>query len=138
MRRERGRFPSRFLDRILKIGTPEKIVTVATLLITIFILGGGLYNLIYAHAGSLRTIIPAGGGYIFYYPYSINEQTLTMSIGIMMFYAIGAAGLILIYQSTRYVDKPRKAYATLLLGIILAILAYALIEYFYNKKTLGF
>ena len=138
MKRETSRFSSKFLDRILKMETSEKIVTIATLLLTIFILGGGLYNLIYAHAGSLMTIIPIGRGYIFYYPYSINEQTLTMSICIMMFYAIGAVGLILIHQSTKYLDKPRRAYATLLLGITLAILAYALIEYFYNKKISGF
>jgi len=119
------------LDIISRLKFSEKVMMILVLTLTIFILGGGIYDLIYRPVST----IPFMGRYVFYYPYSINEQTLNESITVMIFYVIGTVGMILMYQSTKYTSSPRRAYATLLLGIVLFILGYGLTEVLYRMKV---
>jgi len=128
---KRSRIPSKMLDIISRLKFSEKVMIILVLTLTIFILGGGIYDLIYRPV----SIIPFMGRYVFYYPYSINEQTLNESITVMIFYVIGTVGMILMYQSTKYTSSPRRAYATLLLGIVLFILGYGLTEVLYRMKV---
>lgn len=128
---KRGRIPSKMLDIISRLKFSEKVMIILMLTLTIFILGGGIYDLIYRPVST----IPFMGRYVFYYPYSINEQTLNESITVMIFYVMGTVGMILMYQSTKYMSSPRKAYATLLLGIVLFILGYGLTEVLYRMKV---
>jgi hypothetical protein len=46
----------------------------------------------------------------------------------MMLYGFGVIGLITVYQSTKYAYKPRQAYLWFLVGLILVLLAYVLLE----------
>ena len=128
---KRSRTPSKMLDIISRLKFSEKAMIILVLTLTIFILGGGIYDLIYRPVST----IPFMGRYVFYYPYSINEQTLNESITVMIFYVIGTVGMILMYQSTKYTSSPRRAYATLLLGIVLFILGYGLTEVLYRMKV---
>jgi len=128
---KRSRIPSKMLDIISRLKFSEKVMIILVLTLTIFILGGGIYDLIYRPVST----IPFMGRYVFYYPYSINEQTLNESITVMIFYVIGTVGMILMYQSTKYTSSPRRAYATLLLGIVLFILGYGLTEVLYRMKV---
>ena len=45
-----------------------------------------------------------------------------------MLYAIGFAGLLAVYQSTKYAYKPRQAYMMLIIGVTLLLLAYIFLE----------
>ena len=45
-----------------------------------------------------------------------------------MLYALGFAGLLAIYQSTKYAYKPRQAYMMLIIGVSLLLLAYIFLE----------
>jgi len=64
-----------------------------------------------------------GTGILFFYP-NLQGQFLNESIGVMVAYAIGAVGLLLMYQSTKYAYKPRQAFMMLLSGIVLILIAY--------------
>ncbi|RJS83085.1 hypothetical protein CW709_02290, partial [Candidatus Bathyarchaeota archaeon] len=79
---KRSRIPSKMLDIISRLKFSEKVMMILVLTLTIFILGGGIYDLIYRPVST----IPFMGRYVFYYPYSINEQTLNESITVMIFY----------------------------------------------------
>jgi len=74
------------------------------------------------------------GRVITFYPYGINEQLLGESILVMILYGLGAVGLILTYQSTKFAYKPRQAYMMLLVGVCLIILAYLFVELSLRQK----
>ena len=101
------------------------VIAALTVAVSIFLLGGGIYDLL---EKPLLAIIASGGRIIVYYPYALNEQFLVESIIIMTAYAIGVVGLILTYQSTKYVYRPRQAYIFLLVGCILIIISYIFTE----------
>ncbi len=126
----RGKTLSKILDAISRLIFSERLMIILVLALTVFILSGGVYDLIYRPVST----IPFMGRYVFYYPYSVNEQTLNESLTVIILYAIGILGMILIYQSTRYMSSPRRAYSTLLLGIVLFMLGYALTEVLYRMK----
>jgi hypothetical protein len=46
----------------------------------------------------------------------------------MIFGAIGFAGFLMAYRSTKYAYNPRQAYRFLLVGCILLLIGYILIE----------
>jgi len=92
---------------------------------SIFLLGGGVYDLL---EKPLVAIISSGGRIIVYYPYALNEQFLVESMIIMITYAMGVVGLILTYQSTKYVYRPRQAFILLLVGCVLIVVSYIFAE----------
>jgi hypothetical protein len=92
---------------------------------TLFLLGGGIYNLL---EQPLLAVVDAGGRIITYYPFELNRQLLIESIIVMIFYAIGFVGLVFTYQSTKYVYRARQANRLLLIGCILVVVSYILIE----------
>lgn len=97
---------------------------------SIFLLGGGVYDILEAAAGKLLiAIVTSGGRFIAYYPYSLNEQFLVESIVIMALYAIGIVGFLLAYQSTKYAYRPRQAFMLLMVGCIFIVVAYVFSEY---------
>lgn len=128
---KRNKISSRLFDVASRLKPSGKIIVIVALIVTIFILGGGIYNLIYKPPPGARWM----GRYLFYRRYWLSEQTLNESLTVMIFYALGTLGMILTYQSTRYTSSPRRAYATLALGIALFILGYALTEVLYRMKT---
>jgi len=98
---------------------------------SIFLLGGGVYDIL----EQPLVAIPIGSSkIIFYYPYSVYEQTVLESLYVMMTYGLGVAGVLVIYQSTKYAYKPRQAFIMLLCGVVLILLSYFYIENLINSK----
>ncbi len=55
----------------------------------------------------------------------------------MILYAFGIAGLVIVYQSTKYAYKPRQAYMMFLMGVVLLFLAYVFLEVTIELKLGG-
>jgi len=111
------------------------VFAVAVVAASIFLLGGGIYDIL---EKPYFAIFLEGGRFIGVYPYSLNEQLLAESIFVMLIYAIGAGGFLLTYQSTKYAYRPRQAFMFLLIGVIFIIVAYIAVEYaFLARWRLG-
>lgn len=110
--------------RILTAKPSATIIALILVATVIFLLGGGIYDLI----EQPLLVFPMRGRWIFFYPYTIYEQTVVDSLVAMTVYGIGVAGLLLIYQSTKYAYKPRQALIMLLIGIAFIVLAFLYFE----------
>jgi len=112
----------------LKIATyrPSRSLIAAIVIgISIFLLGGGIYDIFMEPLA----VLPVGAGrFLAYIPYRINEQLLVGSIGVMILYAMGALGLILIYHSTRYVHNLRHASILMAIGAGLLLISFITVE----------
>jgi predicted neutral ceramidase superfamily lipid hydrolase len=106
------------------------VVTSVIIALTIFFLGGGVYDLL----AEPIIAFPLGRRILFFYPYSVHEQAVVESFIIMTSYVLGFLGVFLMYQSTKYAYKPRQAYILLLTGIIFLLIAYIYIENFLWSK----
>jgi len=96
------------------------LIAVVTIALSIFLLGGGVYDIL----EKPYFILPTATGFLVVLPYTLNEQILNESITVMVFYFIGVLGFLLIYQSTQYAYRPRQAFMLLLIGGTLVALAY--------------
>ena len=105
--------PSLFVVAILAVGA------------SLFLLAGGIYDILIQ---PIVAIVASGGRIISFYPYGITEQLLLESVIIMVFYAMGFTGFIIAYRSTKYASNPRQAYRFLLVGCVLLLIAYVLVE----------
>jgi lysylphosphatidylglycerol synthetase-like protein (DUF2156 family) len=105
-------------------------VTVIVIAASIFLLAGGVYNLL----EKPLTLWWTGERFVFYYPYSLNEQFVLESVFIMIFYALGALGFLLTYQSTKYAYRPRQAFILLLTGSLLIFATYICVEYVFMGR----
>ena len=118
------------------VNTKPSLLLFAVLMISvsIFLLGGGIYNLLERPFFAIFI----QGRLIGVYPYSLNEQLLAESIFVMLIYAMGAVGFLLTYQSTKYTYRPCQAFMFLLIGALFIIVAYISIEYaFLARWRLG-
>lgn len=95
------------------------IITFILVSVSIFILGGGVYDVMEQPI----SILPTPSQPIFYYP-GMTDQTLTESINFMFFLIIGFFGGFLCFRSTRYAYRPREARMLLLIGIAMLIFAF--------------
>jgi hypothetical protein len=121
------------LYRTISSSRPSNlIIPFLSIAFTVFLFGGGLYDLI-------MKPLPAvyyGGRFLFLYP-SLSDQFIGDSIVSMTIYALGIIGLLTVYQSTKYVYKPRQAYMMLMIGIVLVMLAYIFLEASLHFKLTG-
>jgi len=101
------------------------VVAISVVAASLFLLGGGIYDILIQ---PIVAIVASGGRIISFYPYGITEQLLLESVIIMVFYAMGFAGFIIAYRSTKYAYSPRQAYRFLLVGCVLLIISYVLVE----------
>jgi len=115
------------MNRLYRAITTAKpsgfVVAVIAVSVAVFFFGGGLYDLI-------MKPLPAvyyGGRFLFLYP-QLTEQFISDSIVAMTVYALGIIGMIAVYQSTKYVYKPRQAYMMLIIGFALVFMAYIFLE----------
>ncbi|MFQ6095805.1 MAG: hypothetical protein ACE5NN_06645 [Candidatus Bathyarchaeia archaeon] len=111
---------------------PYYIIALALAGASIFLLGGGIYDILVKPSpyGVL------GGEIIFFYPQSLQQQLLGGSVIVMVLYALGALGLWMVYRSTRYAHNPRHSAILLFVGMALMVLAFALVEsIIYNYKV---
>jgi hypothetical protein len=112
-------------ERIITSKPSLFLVGVAAVALAFFLLGGGIYDIMIKDVAV--AYFAAGGRMIVYYP-SLSEQFLLESMLIMIFGAIGFAGFLMAYRSTKYAYNPRQAYRFLLVGCILLLIGYILIE----------
>ena len=117
-------------DRIITYKPSIWIIGGTIIAICIFFLGGGIYDIL-VKPGILGQW---QGRILTFYPQRINEQFLMESILVSILYALGAVGLILTYQSTKYVYKPRQAYIMLIVGVSMVTVVYILIEISLRNK----
>jgi hypothetical protein len=108
------------------------ILSVLAMGIAVFLFGGGLYDLIMKPYPAVYY----GGRFVFLYP-QLSEQFISDSLISMILYSLGIAGLIMVYQSTKFAYKPRQAYMMFLIGVVLLFLAYILLENIIYLKTHG-
>jgi len=123
---------SKLYQRISKLKLSTLIISVLVMGFTVFLLGGGLYDVIQAP-------LPAAtyqGRILIVYP-GLSEQFLGDSAVAMMIYSVGIAGILLMYQSTRYAFKPRQAYLMLMIGLVFLFVAYVFLEATIAYKIAG-
>lgn len=108
---------------------------------TIFLLGGGVYDILLAMNPPeylpypYWIFWPTQTGIVFFRP-GLQEELLGGSIIIMLLYALGTGGLLLIYRSTKYLRSPRQAAILLSIGLVFTLVAFALVEWvIYNYKV---
>ena len=91
----------------------------------IFLLGGGIYDILMEPVAA----IPLGSGrFLSFIPYQIHEQLLMGSLAVMILYALGTTGLLLIYRSTRYVRNPRQVSFLTKIGVAFILVSFIAIE----------
>ncbi len=112
-------------EKILTAKPSLFVVAISVVAASLFLLGGGIYDILIQ---PIVAIVASGGRIISFYPYGITEQLLLESVIIMVFYAMGFAGFIIAYRSTKYAYSPRQAYRFLLVGCVLLIISYVLVE----------
>ena len=104
--------------------TPTAFLVVAVgISYAIFLFGGGLYTLI-THPYPSAYV---NGQFYFLYP-DISSQFVADTIISVTLYAMGFAGLMAIYQSTKSAYKPRQAYMLLVIGVTFLLLSYVFLE----------
>jgi predicted neutral ceramidase superfamily lipid hydrolase len=99
------------------------IVAIAIVAVSIFFLGGGVYDILEQPLIAL----PYGSDILYFYP-SISEQVISESLRAMISYSFGALGILLMYHSTKYASKPRQAFILMFGGALFFLMAYFLME----------
>jgi len=111
--------------KIVTYRPPRSLVAILVIGISIFLSGGGIYDIFMKPP----VVLPIGSGrFLPFIPYRLNEQLLVGSIGVMVLYALGATGLILIYYSTRYMYNPRNVSILMGIGVALFIISFIIVE----------
>ena len=110
------------LPRILTTKPSIAIMTVAMMTFAVFVLAGGVYSLVEIMSGRALTMIPIASGWTFVYPGNLNMQTINESLISGMLYFLGAMGFYLVLRSARLTYRPRQAYLTLIIGLMLVLL----------------
>jgi hypothetical protein len=110
--------------RILSAKPSIFIVAAVVTAVSLFLLAGGIYDILVKPLSAISW----GTRVLFFYPYSLQAQGVIESAGVMVAYAMGVVGILLMYQSTKYAYKPRQAFMMLLSGVILILIAYIFIE----------
>ncbi len=120
---------SKWFSKISTAKPSTFIMTIIVLGTTIFLLGGGLYDIIVQPLPSYYT----GSKFYFLYP-GVSEQFLFDTVLSVIVYLAGFIGLLSIYQSSRHAYNRRTAYMTMILGVTLLIISYLFLEYFMYFK----
>ena len=111
-------------EKILNAKPSLFLVSAAAVGVTLFLLGGGVYNILIK---PIVAYISQSGEVLAFYP-GLNDQFVLGSIIIMILYALGVVGFLIAYRSTKYVSNPRQAYRFLLIGCAMILIAYFLVE----------
>ena len=93
---------------------------VIVVLFTIFILGGGVYDII----ESPSSVVQTSTGLSSIHPY-LGEQTINESIVSMFLFGCGFLGIFLVYRSTKILYDKQKANLQIMIGIGFAIIGVA-------------
>jgi len=120
---------SKLLDRLKEARLPSpsirlstSIIVVLVVAISIFILGGGVYDVIEARLGNLVTTLPTPSYPRFYYT-GMTDQTFNESAYFIIFLIVGVSGGYISFGSSRHAYRPREARMLLLIGMAMMIVA---------------
>jgi NO-binding membrane sensor protein with MHYT domain len=116
---------SRWFSKISTAQPSAFTISLITLAFAVFLFGGGLWAII--NYATIQPAVYAQGKFYFLYP-GLGNQFVSDTVIAVALYAMGFIGLLAIYQSTKYVYKPRQAYMTLIVGVTLLLLAYLFLE----------
>jgi len=112
-------------DKISSYRLSRSIIAALIMAASIFLLGGGIYDIFM----NPPIILPVGEGrFLPFIPYDINRQLLIGSVGVIILYAIGALGLLLIYHSIRYVHNQRTALILIGMGAGFLLISFLMVE----------
>jgi len=123
---------NRFYRMITNAKPSSLLIPTLAIAFAIFLFAGGIYDLIQKPLAAVYY----NNQFLFLNPY-LTEQFISDSILSAIIYSLGVVGLIVVYQSTRYVYKPRQAYMMLLIGLSLAFMAYIFLELAIKVKLSG-
>jgi hypothetical protein len=112
----------RWLNKISSIRPSSLTITLIIIAYAIFLFGGGLFTIIVP-------IFPPyiNNNFLFIYP-ELASQFISDTLIAATLYVMGFAGLMALYQSTKYAYKPRQAYMTAIIGVSLLLMAYIFLE----------
>ncbi len=102
-------------------GSSRPLLPVAEFLIvgfTIFVLAGGLFVLSQGGQGLLNV----SQGLQWVYPGDVNQQTTLEAVFSGLVYILGFIGVYMMFMSTRFVYRPKRAYGFLAFGMMLTII----------------
>ncbi|MFH1179718.1 MAG: hypothetical protein V1710_05110 [Candidatus Bathyarchaeota archaeon] len=102
-----------------KITIPKKYISFTIVAFCIFILGGGIVNIL----DNPPSIIPLQNGYTSLHPY-MNEQTSTEGYVVMLINAAMFIGFYMAHRSTQVAYNRTSANRWLMAGIALIILGF--------------
>lgn len=123
---------SKWFQKISTMKPSTLIVTLIFLGVAVFLLGGGIYDVV----NQPPPAVYYNNKFYFLYP-SISEQFVFDTVLSAILYILGFVGLFTIYQSSRNAYNPRSAYMAMIVGATLLLLAYIFIEYFIALKIAG-
>ncbi len=123
---------SRWFRKLSTNAPTAFLVTAVGISYAIFLFGGGLYTLINHPLPSAYV----NNQFYFLYP-DIGSQFVADTIISVTLYALGFAGLMAIYQSTKSAYKPRQAYMLLVIGVAFLLLSYVFLEGSISFKASG-
>ncbi len=123
----------RKINKLTRYRPPLRIIAIILMTLSIFLISGGIYDVTIKP----RSVLPYYRGFLFLYP-SLHEQVLNESISIMIVYAFGAVGLLLIYRSAKYLRNPDQASLLIKLGAGLLILTFIMLETVLYLWKLGY
>lgn len=126
-------FFQRKINKLAKHRPSPRIVAIILMVSSIFLISGGIYDV----TMKPRSVLPYYRGFLFLYP-SLHEQVLNESVAIMIVYAFGAIGLLLIYRSVKYMRNPNQASLLIKLGAGLLILTFIMLEAVLYLWKLGY
>lgn len=108
---------------------PLALVTASVIFFTIFIVGGGIYDLL----DNPLVIVAGPQGWIAIHPV-LSEQTLNESFLSMIFNLLIFTGLFASYRSTQVAYDSKRATTMLVLGIALVLLGLSGSHYLLRVK----
>jgi len=121
---------SKWFRRLSTNAPSIAVISLVAIAYALFVFGGGLYTIINHPVPSAYV----NGRFYFLYP-QISAQFVSDTIVSVTLYALGFAGLFVIYQSTKSAYKPRQAYMMLIIGVTLLLISYIFLEGAINFKS---
>ena len=121
---------SKWFRRLSTSAPSIAVISIVVIAYALFVFGGGLYTIINRPVPSAYV----NGRFYFLYP-QISAQFVSDTIVSVTLYALGFAGLFVIYQSTKSAYKPRQAYMMLIIGVTLFLISFLFLEGAINFKS---
>jgi hypothetical protein len=107
------RFPS------ISFKPSKTLITFVLVVVAIFILGGGVYNIMEIPI----SVLPTPSNPVWYFQ-GMTAQTLNESLIFILFLIIGISGGYLAFRSTRRAYRPREARLFLAIGVAMMVVAF--------------